>query len=321
MAKNRRRTIVWCMGQTQHTIGNAIVRASCILQLALGNVGSSGGGANIYRGHDNVQGATDVGPNPIRCPATTASSPAPGRTGPRSGTSTLEWLKKQFAAEAMMNKPGITVSRWIDGVLEKNELIDQDSEPARDDLLGPRAQQPVARQGNGRGDEKARPAGRDRSVSSATAAMAAMVRKDGAYLLPAATQFETAGIVTALQPLAPMAREGDRAAVRGASPTRPSCTCFAKKFGFADQLVGKKDGKQNIKVVKDEPVDRGHILREINRGTWTIGYTGQSPERLKPHMKQHATFDVKTLRARPRRGPYATATISACRGRATARRK
>ena len=27
----------------------------------------------------------------------------------------------------MMTKPGITVSRWIDGVLEKNEMIDQDS--------------------------------------------------------------------------------------------------------------------------------------------------------------------------------------------------
>jgi formate dehydrogenase major subunit len=26
-----------------------------------------------------------------------------------------------------MGKPGMTVSRWIDGVLEKNELIDQDS--------------------------------------------------------------------------------------------------------------------------------------------------------------------------------------------------
>src|SRR5512146_1933765 len=44
MAKNRPSTIVWAMGQTQHTNGNAIVRASCILQLALGNVGVSGGG-------------------------------------------------------------------------------------------------------------------------------------------------------------------------------------------------------------------------------------------------------------------------------------
>ncbi len=68
MAENRPGTIVWCMGQTQHTIGNAMVRASCILQLALGNVGVSGGGANIFRGHDNVQGATDVGPNPDSLP-------------------------------------------------------------------------------------------------------------------------------------------------------------------------------------------------------------------------------------------------------------
>ena len=44
MAKNKPSTIVWAMGQTQHTNGNAIVRASCILQLALGNVGVSGGG-------------------------------------------------------------------------------------------------------------------------------------------------------------------------------------------------------------------------------------------------------------------------------------
>src|SRR5207302_6528596 len=68
-AKNRPSTIVWCMGQTQHTIGNAMVRASCILQLALGNIGVAGGGANIFRGHDNVQGATDLGPNPDSLPA------------------------------------------------------------------------------------------------------------------------------------------------------------------------------------------------------------------------------------------------------------
>ncbi|HJV94718.1 MAG TPA: molybdopterin-dependent oxidoreductase, partial [Albitalea sp.] len=44
LAENRPSTVVWCMGQTQHTIGNAMVRASCILQLALGNIGVSGGG-------------------------------------------------------------------------------------------------------------------------------------------------------------------------------------------------------------------------------------------------------------------------------------
>ncbi len=77
---------------------------------------------------------------------------------------------------------------------------------------------------------------------------------------------------------------------------------LAQKLGFADQFVGKKDGKQNIKLVKgkggmDEP-EMESVLREVNSGTWTIGYTGQSPERLKAHMRNMHVFDVKTLRAR-----------------------
>ena len=39
------------------------------------------------------------------------------------------------------------------------------------------------------------------------------------------------------------------------------------------------------------------ILREMNRGMWTIGYTGQSPERLRLHMANQHTFDKTTLRA------------------------
>ena len=40
------------------------------------------------------------------------------------------------------------------------------------------------------------------------------------------------------------------------------------------------------------------MLREINQRHWTIGYTGQSPERLKAHMRNMHVFDVKTLRAK-----------------------
>jgi formate dehydrogenase major subunit len=35
-----------------------------------------------------------------------------------------EWIKAQYAP-GMMEKSGTTVSRWVDAVLEKNELIDQ----------------------------------------------------------------------------------------------------------------------------------------------------------------------------------------------------
>ncbi len=127
MAKNKPSTVVWCMGQTQHTNGNAVVRASCLLQLSLGNVGVSGGGTNVFRGHDNVQGATDVGPNPDSLPGYYGLATGSWKHWAAVWGADYEWIKGRYASQAMMEKPGMTVSRWIDGVMEKNELIDQDS--------------------------------------------------------------------------------------------------------------------------------------------------------------------------------------------------
>src|SRR6476661_1514491 len=111
MAENRPSTLVWCMGQTQHSIGNAMVRASCIVQLALGNIGVSGGGANIFRGHDNVQGATDVGPNPDSLPGYYGLAEGAWKHYAKVWDLDFEWIKKQYAP-GMMNKSGMTVSRW-----------------------------------------------------------------------------------------------------------------------------------------------------------------------------------------------------------------
>ncbi len=296
MSKNKPSSIVWCMGQTQHSIGNAMVRAFCVFQLALGNIGVMGGGANIFRGHDNVQGATDIGPNPDSLPGYYGVAPGAFAHWARVWNIDLEWLKKQYASPAMMSKPGMTVSRWIDGVLEKNELIDQDSNLRALIYWG------HAPNSQSRGKEMVEAMKKlDLLVvidpyPSATAAMAAMVRKDGVYLLPAATQYETSGSVTASNRSLQW-REKVIEPLFEAKPDQTIMYLLAKKFGFADQLVGKKDGKQNIQVVNDEPVIED-ITREFNRGTWTIGYTGQSPERLKLHMKNMHTFDVKTLRAK-----------------------
>lgn len=54
-------TILYAMGQTQHTVGSQNVRAIAILQLLLGNIGVPGGGVNALRGESNVQGSTDMG--------------------------------------------------------------------------------------------------------------------------------------------------------------------------------------------------------------------------------------------------------------------
>ena len=53
-------TITYALGWTQHSIGVQIIRAAAMLQLLLGNVGRPGGGVNAFRGHSNIQGATDT---------------------------------------------------------------------------------------------------------------------------------------------------------------------------------------------------------------------------------------------------------------------
>ncbi len=117
------------------------------------------------------------------------------------------------------------------------------------------------------------------------------------YLLPACTQFETSGSVTASnrslqwreRVITPMFESQTDHAIMYA---------FAKKFGFDKELVKNfKMWKPDGDAKWEEPTPES-ILKEINRSNWTIGYTGQSPERLKLHMKNQATFDVKSLRAK-----------------------
>ena len=296
MAKNRPSSVIWCMGITQHHVGTANVRALSILQLVLGNIGVPGGGANIYRGHDNVQGATDIGPNPDSLPGYYGlAEPAWKHFATVWGVD-YNWLQQRFGSKELMEKPGTTVTRWYDAVLEKNEFVDQPSNLRAVLYWGhaPNSQTRLP-------DMKAAMQKLDLLVvidpyPTMTAAMHG--RTDGVYLLPATTQFETQGSVTA----------SNRSIQWRERVIQPLFDCktdheimylFAKKFGFANELC------KNIKVVNNEPVIED-ILREINRSCWTIGYTGCSPERLKLHMQNKHTFNPTTLRAEsgPCKGDY-----------------
>ncbi|WP_151636130.1 formate dehydrogenase subunit alpha [Noviherbaspirillum aerium] len=296
LAKNRPSSVVWCMGITQHHVGTANVRSLSILQLALGNIGTAGGGANIYRGHDNVQGATDVGPNPDSLPGYYGLAEGAWKHFAKVWGVDYEWLLSRYGSKELMEKPGTTVSRWFDGVLEKNDYVDQPSNFRAVVYWGhaPNSQTRLP-------DMKAAMQKLDMLVvidpyPTMTAAMHG--RKDGVYLLPATTQFETQGSCTA----------SNRSIQWRERVIQPLFECktdheimylFAKKFGFADELC------RNIKVVNNEPVIED-ILREINRSCWTIGYTGCSPERLKLHMHNKHTFNPTTLRAEhgPCKGDY-----------------
>ncbi len=57
--KDKAGTIMYAMGWTQHTVGVQNIRAMCLIQLLLGNMGIAGGGVNALRGESNVQGSTD----------------------------------------------------------------------------------------------------------------------------------------------------------------------------------------------------------------------------------------------------------------------
>lgn len=60
--------ICWAMGVTQHIAGSETSTAICNLLLATGNVGRPNTGAYPLRGHNNVQGAGDMGCAPTYMP-------------------------------------------------------------------------------------------------------------------------------------------------------------------------------------------------------------------------------------------------------------
>ncbi|MGA9252252.1 MAG: formate dehydrogenase subunit alpha, partial [Roseobacter sp.] len=292
LANNRPGTVIWCMGGTQHTNGNNNTRAYCILQLALGNMGTAGGGTNIFRGHDNVQGATDLGVLANTLPGYYGLSDGSWAHWARVWGEDLDWLKGRFSdaefdGKKMMNQTGIPVSRWIDGVLEDAENMDQPDNTRAMVLWGHAPNSQTRQKEMKTAMEKL-----DMLVvidPFPTVSAVMQDRTDGVYLLPATTQFETRGSVTASNRSIQW-REKVMEPLFESKTDHEIIAMFSKKFGFDDRIF------RNISFEGDEPVIED-ITREFNSGMWTIGYTGQSPERLKMHMANQHTFDRTTLRA------------------------
>ena len=118
-------TLIWCMGQTQHTVGTANVRASCMALLLTGNVGGPGMGANIFRGHDNVQGATDVGLDIVTLPFYYGLTEAAWRHWSRVWEVDYDWLQSRFDSKKIMETSGIPLTRWFDAVTLPKDQVDQ----------------------------------------------------------------------------------------------------------------------------------------------------------------------------------------------------
>ncbi len=292
-------TLIWCMGQTQHTVGTANVRASCMALLLTGNVGKPGTGANIFRGHDNVQGATDVGLDIVTLPFYYGLVEGAWKHWARVWEVDYEYLLSRFDDKKIMETPGIPLTRWFDAVLLPKDQVSQ-KDNVRAMFVQGHASNSITRIPESlKGLEKldllvvADPHPTTWAVLAVQAG-----RKDGTYLLPVCTQFESSGSRVA----------SNRSLQWGERVVPPSFETkddyqviyrIAKKLGISEPMF------KNIKVEEDRPVPED-VLREMNRGSWSTGYCGQSPERLKLHIANQKDFDLVTLRAKegPCKGDY-----------------
>jgi formate dehydrogenase major subunit len=299
LADNRPGTVIWAMGGTQHSNGTCITRSYCALQLVLGNMGVPGGGANVFRGHDNVQGATDLG---------VLSNTLPGYYGLGAGAYKhwsnvwgidFDWLKSRFN-EKLIHKVGFTVARWYEGVLLDANDLGQDVNVHAAFYWGHSSNCESQMDRIKRALEKV-----DLLVDIdpfVTTTSVLPDRPDGVYMLPAATIYEQPGSVT-------NSNRDIQWRDRIVSPVWESRADLAILLELTERLGFKDDFTKNtraawkgvpasMKGVKELPEETyASIVGEWNLGMRTIGMTGQTYERMKRQQEWAHAFDVKTKRA------------------------
>lgn len=291
-------TLIWCMGATQKTVGTANVRAYSILLLATGNVGSAGTGANIFRGHCNVQGASDFGLDVANLPAYYGIDETAWRHWSRVWGMSFEDMRARFDTPQMQTTPGIPTTRYFDAVLLPKDQVQQ-----RDNTKG------MLVFGHGGNTVTRMP-----EAAKALEALELLVvadphpttfamqsnRRDNTYLLPIATQFECDGSRTASNRSVQWCSK----IVNPIFESRTDYEVMYRLAGALDQAAQRRNMPVRFQQdmfkgfeVRDNAPTAESILKEINRGAWGTGYSGISPERLKLHQQHQQHFDLVTLRA------------------------
>ena len=228
-----------------------------------------------------------------------------GGIGRVSGKSHIEWFVDRFdkstapdgKVTTTMNTPGIPSTRWFDATLYDKKDVGQKDNIKCMFVMGHGGNTVTRMPQAQKGIEKLELLVVCDPHPTTWAALAPE-RKNGTYLLPIATSYETNGSRTA----------SNRALQWGEQIVKPIFESkddnevmylLAKKLGFADLMF------KNIKVTNNLPSPED-MLREINRGGFSTGYCGQSPERLKSHMANQKDFDMLTQKANvgPNKGDY-----------------
>ncbi len=297
MARAKPATLIYNQGLTQHTVATGNTRQTVILQLLLGNIGKEGGGCNILRGHDNVQGASDMSNLADSLPGYYGLIEPSWKYFCANWKVDYAWMQSRFKTPEMLHKPGFSVATWRFGVTEEANAKNNSGTTIHG----------MMNIGSGLS-----------SISLTHVTKAAMEKlelcvivdpfvndmaaiadiKNNLFILPAASQIETSGTVTAT----------NRSTQWRNQVVEPMYECktdheilfqLAKKLGYYDELVrAMGDGKGNFKWPED-------ATREYTSAIRTIGLQGITPERLKAQSENWHMFDTKTLRGSgPFKGEY-----------------
>ena len=282
-------TLIWAMGLTQHTNGTSNTRMAPILQLALGNMGVEGGGTNILRGHDNVQGATDFGCLSDSLPGYYGITDGAWKYFASSWGVEYEWLKGRFKDQSWMEKKGFTLARWWAGVLGEN--------PGEDAIhnAGTRLKALFV-MGNGITSTAQTKKVKEALDNLELAVFCDPFVNEGAiltdkqndvYILPAATQFETSGSVTATNRSAQWRYEIIKPMYESKAD-QDIMFELAKRLGFYDEFIAGMGKGKDFSWPEDATNEFARIIK-------TIGLTGWTADRLKKHTDNWHMFDEVTL--------------------------
>ncbi len=296
LAHNKPATLQYAMGATQHPYGSQNIRSFAILQLLLGNAGKVGGGVNAFRGHDNVQGATDMCVLSHSLPAYYGLSEAAWKHWCKVWNVDYEWLKSRFASEEMMHKKGFTMSRFAVGATAEKYgwKLDQPC-PIKVIIWWGHSTASV-------GDLKL--------VKEAFESVELLVvvdpfvetaaalpdRKDGIIILPACTEYESEGFVTN------SARQ-IQWRNRVVSPRFDSREDMWILFKLVEKLDKYEPGlyakfTANFGGKKPEEIRPEEVWdKEIMVGCITIGMLGQKSWRIKRQQEYDYTFSEEDCRA------------------------
>ncbi|MFB6205592.1 MAG: formate dehydrogenase subunit alpha, partial [Haloglomus sp.] len=315
------------MGGTQHNNGTQNIRSYALSSLASGSAARSGGGLQVMRGHSNVQGATDLAVASHILPGYYPLSPGGwswwadvwNKSPYTSGSTSFQDLYQKFelmpedkyvrqspsdegpqdidtdfpAENSMMFQNGLTVARWFEGALPKEDRLHDTPLYQPDEVKvaffwGHSANSISEMRKMKEGIENL-----DLMVvvdlfPSVVSVLPDFEDAPPILLLPCASQYEHHRSVT-----------NSHRSVQWSEPVRPPSHNTKPDMQIMQELAGRFGFGEHFDWGTGPELYSGKstyesCLREINLGTMTIGYR-QDPERLQQHLEYDYAFSTEDL--------------------------